>query len=401
MNSRFPKAFLICLALIFSVFSRVNAAEPLPSVQMKVAFPNLKFDRPLWLCESSDGTKRLFVAQQAGKILILPNDRNSAETKTFLDISDRKPFEKNEEGLLGLAFHPQCRTNGKFYIYYSQQNPRRSVISEFQISKTNSDRADKSSERILLEIPKPDWNHNGGELIFGPDGLLYIGLGDGGGKNDQYHNGQNLSSLLAKILRIDVNFQSGNLAYGIPKDNPYIGQENARAETWAYGLRNPWRFSFDRKTGELYCADVGQDKWEEIDLIAKGGNYGWSFREGFHEFGTNAPPANARFIDPILEYPHFAPQTTNHSPGLSVTGGYVYRGKKLPELDGIYLYADFLTGTLWGLRCENGKVTSHGALVEMPKGLNPPRQISSFGEDAAGEIYILSYDGKIYELEKR
>ncbi|MDQ6632847.1 MAG: PQQ-dependent sugar dehydrogenase [Verrucomicrobiota bacterium] len=400
------KKFLACFFSVFfpaAIFSApiLQAASALPAVQLKVAFPNLKFDRPLWLCESPDGTKRLFVAQQAGKILILPNDRDGAAPKTFLDISDRKPFEKNEEGLLGLAFHPQCQTNGKFYIYYSQQNPRRSVISEFQISKTNSDQADKSSERILLEIPQPDWNHNGGELIFGPDSLLYIALGDGGGKNDQYHNGQNLSSLLGKILRIDVNSRSGNLAYGIPKDNPFIGQENVRAEIWAYGLRNPWRFSFDRKSGELYCADVGQDKWEEIDLITKGGNYGWSFREGFHEFGTNAPPADAKFIDPILEYPHFAPQTTNHSPGLSITGGYVYRGKKLPELDGLYLYADFLMGTLWGLRCENGKVTIQGALVEMPRGLNPPRQISSFGEDADGEIYILSYDGKIYELEKR
>lgn len=389
---------LLSITLLLAAFVQTLRAAELPKVEMRVAYPELKFERPLWLCEAPDGTGRIFVAQQGGKVLILPKDRNGKETKTFLDISDRKPWDKNEEGLLGFAFHPKFKRNGKFYIYYSQQNPKRSVISEFVVTKGNPDLADKASERILLEIPQPDWNHNGGQITFGPDNYLYIALGDGGGANDKYNNGQRKNTLLAKILRIDVDKKSDGKQYGIPKDNPFVNDKEFVPETWAWGLRNPWRFSFDRKTKELYAADVGQAKWEEIHIITKGGNYGWPYREGFHPFGDKQPPADAKFIDPILEYPHFANQTTNHTPGLSVTGGYVYRGKKLPSLQGVYLYADFLFGTVWGLRYENGKVTTHGVLVEMPKGLNPPRQIASFGEDAAGEVYILAYDGRIYEL---
>ncbi|MEO6034142.1 MAG: PQQ-dependent sugar dehydrogenase [Verrucomicrobiota bacterium] len=391
---------LIILLLLALTFPRTLVpGATLPSVKTKVGFPSLKLTRPLWLCEVPDDTKRLFVAQQDGKILILPKDRQGKETKKFLDISDRKPWVQNEEGLLGFAFHPDYKSNGKFYIYYSQQNPRRSVISEFTVSTSNPDEANKSSERILLEISQPESNHNGGELVFGPDGFLYVGLGDGGGANDQFHSGQNLSTLLAKILRLDVNSKSGDLQYGIPKDNPFVGTGEARSETWAYGLRNPWRFSFDKKTGELYCADVGQNKWEEIDVIEKGGNYGWSFREGLHEFGTRQPPAGTKFIDPILDYPHNAQIGTNHLPGLSITGGYVYRGEKIPALQGVYLYTDFVSGTLWGLLYENKKVTAAGVLELQPQGV-PPRQFASFGEDGAGEIYILGYDGNIYELEE-
>ena len=374
------------------------SADTLPSIKTKAAYPGLKLNRPLWLSEAPDGTKRFFVAQQDGKVLILPKDRGSKETNIFLDISDRKPWMQNEEGLLGFAFHPDYKSNGKFYIFYSQQNPKRCVISEFSVSKTNADEANKSSERILLEVPKPEWNHNGGELLFGPDGFLYIGFGDGGGANDQFHNGQNLGSLLAKILRIDVNSRTGDLPYGIPKDNPFAGQKDVRTETWAYGLRNPWRFSFDKKAGTLYCADVGQNKWEEIDIIEKGGNYGWSFREGLHEFGPGKPPPDVKLTDPILEYPHNPQLGTNHLPGLSITGGYVYRGEKIPALQGVYLYADFIAGTLWGMRCENKKITAVGVLEMQPKGV-PPRQIASFAEDNAGEIYLLGYDGNIYELE--
>ena len=392
-------SLITLLAVLGLVFPRsLVSAEPLPSIQTKVAFPALKLNRPLWLSEAPDGSKRLFVVQQDGKILILPKDRNGTETKTFLDISDRKPWVQNEEGLLGFAFHPKYKANGKFYIFYSQQNPRRSVISEFHVSKADADVADKASERILFEVPQPEWNHNGGQIEFGPDGFFYIGLGDGGGANDQFRTGQNLGTLLAKILRVDVNSKTGDLPYGIPKDNPFVDNPEARAETWAYGLRNPWRFSFDRKTGLLYCADVGQNKWEEIDIIEKGGNYGWSFREGFQEFGTRQPPAEAKLIDPILEYPHNAQLSTNHLPGLSITGGYVYRGSKIPALQGVYLYTDFVSGTLWGLRYENGKVTTAGVLEMQPKGV-PARQFSSFAEDISGEIYILGYDGNIYELE--
>lgn len=391
--------FLQLVALALVIPQNLLAAESLPTVKTKVAYPELKLTRPLWLCESPDATKRIFVAQQDGKVLILPKTRAGKETKTFLDISDRKPYEKNEEGLLGFAFHPKFKMNGKFYVYYSQQNPKRSVVSEFTTSKSNPDEADKSSERILLEIPQPDWNHNGGAINFGPDGLLYIALGDGGGSDDKYRNGQRKNTMLAKLLRIDVNSRTGNLPYRIPKDNPFIKHKEFAPETFAWGLRNPWRFSFDRKTGELYCADVGQVKWEEINIIKKGANYGWGFREGFHEFGTNTPPANEKFSDPILEYPHNTQLATNHTPGLSVTGGYVYRGKKIPAMRGVYVYADFMVGTIWGLRYENEKVTTHGVLELQPKG-GLPRQITSFGEDGDGEVYILGYDGRIYEFEE-
>jgi glucose/arabinose dehydrogenase len=250
-----------------------------------------------------------------------------------------------------------------------------------------------------LEVPQPNWNHNGGQVSFGPDGFLYIGLGDGSAPDDHLKNGQRRGTMLAKILRIDVNSRTGDLPYGIPKDNPFVKDKEFVPETFAWGFRNPWRFSFDRKTDELYCADVGQAKWEEIDIVKKGGNYGWSFREGFHEFGTNTPPPGAKFIDPILEYPHTTQLGTNHTPGLSVTGGYVYRGKKIPALRGVYLYGDFLNGTIWGLRAKNGKVTTHGVLEFTPKG-TAPRQIASFGEDGDGEVYVLCYDGYIYEFEE-
>jgi quinoprotein glucose dehydrogenase len=384
--------------VVLAFFSAsVFAAKPLPEIQTQVVYPNVKLTRPIWMSEANDGSHRMFLVQQDGKILILPKDPNSAETKTFLDISDRKPFQKNEEGLLGFQFHPNYKSNGKFYVYYSQQDPKRSVISEFTVSKNNPDEADKSSERILLQIPEPNWNHNGGELLFGRDGFLYIGLGDGGGGNDQYHNGQNKGSLLAKILRIDVNSRAGDLQYGIPKSNPFVNDKEFRPEIYAWGFRNPWRFSFDRKTGELYCGDVGQNKWEEIDIVKKGGNHGWSFREGFHEFSTNTPPADAKFVDPILDYPHFANLSTNHSPGLSITGGYVYRGKKFPSMQGVYFYTDFVSGTLWGLRHEHGKVVADGILEPQPKG-EAPRQYSSFAEDNSGELYVLSLSGTIRRI---
>lgn len=392
---------LFSLAFLFLFLAQPLFAADWPVIALRVAYPEVKLKRPLWLCEAPDKTKRIFVAQQDGKVLIMPADRNATNTTTFLDLTDRKPWEKNEEGLLGFAFHPKFKKNGKFYVYYSQQNPMRSVISEFQVSKGDPNVADKASERILLEVPQPDWNHNGGQISFGPDGYLYIALGDGGGHNDKYGNSQKKDTLLAKLLRIDVDSKTGDLQYGIPKSNPFVKNKEFRPETWAWGLRNPWRFSFDKKTGELYCADVGQNKWEEINIIKKGGNYGWNFREGFHEFGTNPPPAGVTFEDPILEYPHFATQTTNHTVGLSVTGGYVYRGEKIPEMRGVYVYADFIMGTIWGLRYEGGKVTRHGVLLEMPKGLNPPRQIASFGEDNSGEVYVLAYDDRIYEFESK
>ncbi len=396
------KLFRLLPITVLTFFLAQSSHAVLPRLKIKPAFPELSIFRPLWLCEPPDGSKRLFVAQQDGMVLIMPKDRSSKETNVFLDITDRKPLEKNEEGLLGFTFHPKFKKNGKFYIFYSQQNPKRSVISEFQVSKTDPNKADKSSERILMQFERPEWNHDGGEIEFGPDGYLYIATGDGGGRNDQFGNSQNPGSWLAKILRIDVNSKTRDLPYGIPKDNPFVGKKEFRPEIWAWGMRNPWRFSFDRKTGELYCGDVGQNLWEEIDIIKRGGNYGWNYREAFHEF-TNTPPAGLKFEDPILEYPHVATLSTNHTPGQSITGGYVYRGKKIPSLRGVYLYSDFVSGTLWGLRYEKGKVTEAAPLEELnmrTKALGLVRQVASFGQDGDGELYVLCYNGKIYELEE-
>jgi len=377
----------------------VSAGAALPKMELKPLWPNVAIQRPMWFCEAPDGSRRKFVVEQRGKILILPEDSAATNAAEFLDISERKPYASNEEGLLGLAFHPQFKSNGKFYIYYTQQNPRRSVLSEFTVSREDRNQADFSSERILFEQPQPFANHNGGCTIFGPDGFLYVGLGDGGSANDPHENGQNLQTILGKIIRVDVNSRSGALPYGIPRDNPLAGRGSSgvREEIWAYGMRNPWRFSFDRATGELWAGDVGQNKFEEVDVITKGGNFGWNWREGFHAFKTNgAPPADAKFISPITEYPHLPAYDTNttHRPGLSITGGYVYRGAKRPELRGAYVYADFSMGTIWALRRVNGKVTESAAIYSTPRG-TIAKNVASFGEDLSGELYVLVFEGTV------
>ncbi len=403
-------AFAACLLSALAA-----AAQPLPKVKMVSTFPALTLNRPVWMCEAPDGSGRFFIVEQDGRIVIAQKGSDGSATNQFLDISDRQPHVDNEEGLLSLAFHPGFQTNGLFYVYYNQQNsnkpslyPRRSVISEMKVSATDSNRADLSTERILLQVPQPFGNHKGGQVSFGPDGFLYLGLGDGGKGCDPFNNGQNTATFLGKILRIDVNTRtvlgSGKfqetLPYGIPADNPYVGEPymygiGSRHEIYALGLRNPWRFSWDRQTGEMWAGDVGQDLWEEVDLIVKGGNYGWCVREGAHHFKPGPP--GAQFIDPVIEYPHKPNQLKesqfpDHSTGLCVIGGYVYRGKKYPPLQGVYLYADFNLGTIWGMRCQGGKVTTYGTLLDQPK------NIASFAEDADGELYLMVFDGRIYSI---
>lgn len=319
---------------------------------------------------------------QNGRIVIFPNDTNAAAVSAFLDLTGRVGREGNEEGLLGLTFHPRYAENGFAYVYYTAYNPRRSVISRFKVSG-DANRLDPASETVILEVAQPFANHNGGMIAFGPDGYLYIGSGDGGSANDPQRNGQNLGVLLGKLLRIDVDRQEAGRAYAIPADNPFVNQAGARGEIWAYGLRNPWRFSFDRATGALWAGDVGQNRLEEIDIIKRGLNYGWNIMEGSSCLsGTTCNRAGLE--PPIAEY--------GRDKGCSVTGGYVYRGPSLTWLRGAYLYADFCSGRIWAVRHDGSKVTEEREMA------NTGRSVSSFGEDAAGEVYVLAFDGVVYRM---
>lgn len=381
---------------------------PLKSVKVVEAFPKLEWPdeatgadegkpkelRPIVVTGAGDGSNRLFIATQPGRIHVIENDPKAEEMKTFLDITDRLHYAapaENEEGFLGMAFHPKFKENGEFFVYYTNdyqnEKDRKSIISRFRVSKDDPNKADPASEEIIMEIPQPYWNHNGGTIIFGPDGYLYVGLGDGGSGRDPHGNGQNLNTLLGKILRIDVDHKDPGLNYAIPKDNPFVGRQDARGENWAYGIRNIWRMAFDRETGTLWAADVGQDLWEEIDIIEKGGNYGWNLREGFHKFGDNGSEPRADLIEPVWDY--------HHDLGKSITGGNVYRGKKVPELEGAYLYGDLTTGQVYALWYdEAAKQTTANRLV-----LEKGTPIFTFGEDDAGETYFSTQEGGIYKFE--
>ncbi len=377
--------FLTTLLALLTIAAGSPATATLPSVELVSVFPKLGFDRPLAVVTAPDGSNRLFVVEQAGRILVLPNSPDAEKGPPFLDITNKVRTVDNEEGLLSLAFHPNYATSGYFFVYYSASDPRRTILSRFRVSRTNPDQADMQSEKVLLQVEQPYGNHNGGTILFGPDGFLYLSLGDGGSAGDPHGNGQNLGTLLAKILRIDVDHSDSGLAYSIPADNPFRTRQGARPEIWAYGLRNVWRMSFDRRTGDLWAADVGQDAWEEIDLITKGGDYGWNVREGTHPY--ESVPTHDSLIDPIVEYAHPV--------GASVTGGYVYRGAKWPNLVGVYVYADYVTGTIWGFRYEHNRLVEQGVL------LRQSRNVSSFGEDAAGEILLTCFDGRVYRLVAR
>ncbi len=377
----------------------IPRSAPLQEMAVERAFPNLSFGRMVDLTFPDDGTNRLFLVLQPGRIEVFENEQSVDSTMTFLDITGRVNDGGNEEGLLGLAFDPDYRDNGHFYVNYTASSPRRTVVSRFSVSTDDPDRADPGSERAILEVEQPFSNHNGGQVAFGPDGYLYIGLGDGGSAGDSRGNSQDLDTLLGTILRIDVRSTGAGKAYAIPSDNPFAGNDDgARGEIWAYGLRNPWRFSFDSETGDLWAADVGQNAWEEIDIIKPGLNYGWNVMEGAHCYlgGRTARQllaAGSEGCDktgleaPITEY--------GRDDGCSVTGGFVYRGQRLPSLYGAYVYGDFCSGKLWALRYDGGAVTEHLELVDSNL------SISAFGPDQSGELYILSFDNKIYRLRSR
>lgn len=372
--------------------------EALP-VSATRAFENLIFNRPIVVTHAGDGSNRVFVAEQEGVIKVFPNDADVEEASVFLDIDERVIYKdnQNEEGLLGFAFHPDFSKNGQLFVYYTTASAEHtSVVSRFTVSKEDPNKADPDSEQEILRIPQPYWNHNGGTIAFGPDGYLYVALGDGGSGNDPDGNGQNLLTLLGSILRIDVDHPADGKGYGIPKDNPFIDREivvnrrgkkePARPEIYAYGLRNVWRMSFDRESGHLWAADVGQNLWEEINIITKGGNYGWNVREARHWFRPDGNDVKSdEMIDPIWEY--------HHNIGKSITGGHVYRGKAVPELVGKYVYADYVTGLLWALEYDGNKAVANYTLT----GEKLP--VMSFGEDEAGEVYFTTPFGQLYKFK--
>ncbi len=363
----------------------MGSPDPLPLEPVR-AFPKLRFERPVELTFADDDTQRLFVVEQRGVIHVFANRGDIEETKIFLDIQEVVSRDGNEEGLLGLAFHPQFKQNSEFFVYYSTR-PRASVLSRFRVSADNPDRADRNSEEELLRIDQPYSNHNGGSIRFGPDGYLYIGLGDGGSADDPHLHAQNRQTLLGSILRIDIDRQDEGLPYAVPVDNPFAGRGDARGEIWAFGLRNVWRMAFDRQTGHLWAADVGQDRVEEINVIQRGGNYGWNLREGFQPFEPNTPHKPTELIDPLVEY--------SREDGQSVTGGLVYRGQKLPEFEGAYFYGDYLSGNVWILRWDGQRVTDDRLVA------TTDLEIAAFGEDHDGEIYLCAFDGHVYQMRMR
>jgi glucose/arabinose dehydrogenase len=337
-------------------------------------------DSPVFATGAGDGSNRIFVLEKAGVIVV--SDENGQQPQTFLDIRDRVRSSASEQGLLGLAFHPQFAQNGRFFLYYTDNNGD-TTISRFQANADLS-QADPASEAVLLTQAQPAGNHNGGMLAFGADGMLYAGLGDGGGAGDRYRNGQNLDSILGTIIRIDVDHGD---AYAVPAGNPFVDTPDARPEIWAYGLRNPWRFSFDRATGDLYIADVGQNEYEEVDFQAAGSaggeNYGWPIMEATHCYDSGSCDQGGLVL-PVAEY--------SHSQGCSVTGGYVYRGDAQPSLNGAYFYGDYCSGRVWALSQDGGGQWQSTQL------LDTDLQISSFGQTEAGEVLAVDIGGAVYRL---
>ncbi len=365
-------------------------AAPIPAIRLNQVFRDVQLKRPVQVVSRTDRPGILYVVEQRGRIVEIDASGDEPTSRTVADFPSSAVNSKfNEQGLLSLAFDPRVAENRTAYLWFtagaSEGKADRNVLASVLLAKDGT--FDLNSLKPIIEIDDPAWNHNGGTAIFGPDAMLYVSIGDGGSGNDPWGNGQDMGTLLGKIIRIDVTRDDGGRGYAVPADNPFVGREGARPEIWASGLRNVWRMSFDRKTGELWAGDVGQNAYEEIDLIVKGGNYGWRPREGFH--GTRGVPDRAdekgTFIDPIAEYPH--------RDGVSVTGGYVCRDPASPELDGVYIYADYEYGTFWGLRAKGGVLTAGPTVI-----LKRPRFFpASFGEGTDGALYVCgtekSHDG--------
>jgi glucose/arabinose dehydrogenase len=376
------KIFLLLLTILISCTPQNKKTDDV----YEEAFPNLTFEFPVDIQSPGDGTNRIFVLSQPGVVYVFDNNPEVKDKKIFLDIRE-KVLYGGEMGLLGLAFHPDYKENEYFYLDYTTDNPRRTVISRFRVSRADPSAADPLSEEIILEVEQPYENHNGGQISFGPDGYLYISLGDGGSGGDPLNAGQDLKNLLGKLLRIDVDNKVGELNYSIPEDNPF--KENTsgfKEEIYAYGLRNVWRFSFD-KQNRLWAADVGQNKWEEINLIEKGKNYGWRVMEAKHCYNPETDCDTSGLVLPIWEYGH------NDMGGFSITGGFVYEGISAPALKGKYIYADYVSGRIWQLEFVNNLI-SNKLLIDTDL------MIATFGVDENSELFFADYKekGKLYKF---
>ncbi|MGE5533503.1 MAG: PQQ-dependent sugar dehydrogenase [Bacillota bacterium] len=357
------------------------SAQTQRAYSVDLAFPNIIFNQPVGIVTPSDGTNRLFVFEQAGVIRVFENSPTVAQSTVFLNITTQVLFG-GEQGLLGLAFHPNYAVNGYFYVDYVTENPHRTVIARYTVSPNHPNQALENSELILLEVNQPFSNHKGGQIAFGGDGYLYIGLGDGGSGGDPFGNAQSRQALLGKILRINVDLPTQGRNYSIPADNPYFGNAlGYREEIYAYGFRNPWRFSFDSPTGRLWVGDVGEGQREEIDLVEKGKNYGWNIMEGSLPFLGGSQTGLEL---PVWDYSRIE--------GNAVIGGYVYRGSTLTGLNSMYVYGDYGSGKIWALQYDGVTMPVNTLLFDTD--LN----ISSFGVDEHSELYFCSLGGEIYHL---
>ena len=378
-------AVLILAAITSTTLSQDSTGRTSPPDRSKYQLEEVAsgLDKPVFLTHAGDGSGRIFIVSQNGQIWIMQN--GAVSDTPFLDVSSLISRDSSERGLLGLAFHPDYANNGQFFIDYTDTMGN-TMVARYRVSSDNPDVADPNSAQTVLQVNQPYANHNGGEVVFGPDGYLYIGLGDGGSAGDPRGNAQNGHVLLGKLLRIDINSQADDKPYAIPPDNPYVNNAAFEPEIWAYGLRNPWRFSFDRMTGDLYIGDVGQDQYEEIDFQPAnspgGENYGWRIMEGNHSYSRDANPGT--LVRPIAEY--------THSDGCSITGGYVYRGQLMPDLQGVYLFSDYCFGTVWDSYQDSAGDWRTNIF------LDTPYTVSSFGEDEAGELYLLDHTGSILQL---
>lgn len=371
----------ILVALLFPLLLLLALASVVAGAGITLGNVAATVEKPTHITHAGDGGGRLFITEQAGRIVIAK--AGVRLQAPFLDIRDRVGC-CGERGLLSVAFPPSYKQKQYFYIYYTNRSGD-TVVARYRTSN-DPDRADSATEEIVLTVKQPFSNHNGGQLAFGPDGYLYIGLGDGGSANDPFGNGQKMSTFLGKLLRIDV--EGKKKPYAVPPSNPFVGQQGVLSEIWASGLRNPWRFSFDRKTGDLFIADVGQNKYEEVNIqpaLSKGGeNYGWSRMEGLHCFREKTCDTKGVVL-PVAEYDHAA--------GCSVTGGMVYRGRHVPAIEGTYLYGDFCSGRIWGMR----RVGDRWISTDL---MDAQLSISTFGEDEEGELYVADYrTGRIYQLD--